>query len=122
MTTIASPLLLALSGIKDLLSFPLANLSCTEAAVAFFDEQVERKAQRLKRRRLSSEQTNVGGVAEAVLRHIDPELIERARDCVAEIKTLELSAAERQDQVQHQERSKQHQKKRAKVRDQGMEL
>ena len=60
------------------------QLELTAAAVAGLDREVERKAQRLKRRRQLSERTDVGGVAEAVLRGIDPELVARARDRIAE--------------------------------------
>ena len=63
------------------------------------DEQVERKAQRLGKRRRSHEQTNVGGVAEAVLKDIAPDLIERARDRVAQNKV----PAPSQQQAQQRE-------------------
>ena len=91
------------------------QLELTAAAVTRLDEQVERKAQRLKQRRQLSEQTDVGGVAESVLKDIDPELLERVRDRMAEDKAPEQS---KQAQSKHQERPKQRQKKR----DQGMEL
>ena len=58
------------------------QMELTAAAVAGLDREIERKAQRLKQRRQLSELRNVG-VAEAVLRGIDPELIERVRDRVA---------------------------------------
>lgn len=50
----------------------------------------------------------VHGVAESVLRDIDPELLERVRGRAAEVKISEPL--------------KQRQQKRAKNRDQGMEL
>ncbi|MEL7226798.1 MAG: hypothetical protein AAGL17_18665, partial [Cyanobacteria bacterium J06576_12] len=62
------------------------QLELTAAAVARLDEQVERKAQRLSRSRPLPEQTNIGGVAEAVLKDIDPELLERVRDRIAKDK------------------------------------
>ncbi|MEL6554860.1 MAG: hypothetical protein AAFQ63_15545 [Cyanobacteria bacterium J06621_11] len=73
----------------------------------------------MDRHRPLSQRTNVGGVAEAVLRGIDPELVARARDSVAQGKALERPKPKRSN---HQEQPKQHQKKRAKERDQGMEF
>ncbi len=65
------------------------QLELTAAAVARLDREVERKAQRLKKRRQLPERTDVGGVTEVVLRGIDPELVARARDRVAEGKAPE---------------------------------
>ncbi|MBE9063453.1 MobF family relaxase [cf. Phormidesmis sp. LEGE 11477] len=65
------------------------QLELTAAAIAGLNEQVDRKAQRLNRRRRLSERTNVGGVAEAVLKGFDPELVARARDRIAEGKAPE---------------------------------
>ncbi|MEL6856588.1 MAG: helicase C-terminal domain-containing protein, partial [Cyanobacteria bacterium J06607_13] len=65
------------------------QLEVAAAAVARLDREVERKAQRLKKRRQLPERTDVGGVAEVVLRGIDPELVARARDRVAEGKAPE---------------------------------
>ncbi len=71
------------------------QLERAAAAIARLDRQVERKAQRLSRRRRSPERTTVGGVAEAVFRSVDPELLERAKARVAEEKAL---LAEKQQQ------------------------
>ena len=64
------------------------QLELTAAALARLDREVERKAQRLKQRRQLSERTTVGGVAEAVFKNVDPALLARARDRVAEDKAL----------------------------------
>ena len=98
------------------------QLEFTAAALARLDEQIERKAQRLSRCRQLSERTDVGGVPEAVLKNIDPDLLERVRDRIDKDKSPELSAKERQVQAKRQERLKQPQRKRAKERDQGMDL
>ena len=98
------------------------QLELTAAAVSRLDEQLERKAQRLSRRKLPIERINVGGVAEAVLRGIDPELPDRVRDRIAESKTPDLQTETKHEQAKRQERLSQHQKKRVKERDQGMEL
>ena len=90
------------------------QLELTAAAVARLDEQVERKAQRLKKRRQLSERTDVGGVAEAVLKDIDPELLERVRDRIAKDKASETP--------NQKNRPNKFQKKRVKERDKGMEL
>lgn len=86
--------------------------------IAHCDEQVERKAQRLKHRKLRPEQANAGGVAEAVLKGIDPELLEQVKDHIARDKALVPTNEKSQEQAKHQERPKLRQKKR----DQGMEL
>lgn len=100
--------------IKDSLAFIFVNLERT-VAIALFDEQVERKAQRLSRRSQQLERTHVGGVAEAVLEDIDPELLERAKDRIAEAPG---QSEPQKAQVKRQERLKQRQKKC----DQDMEL
>ena len=71
------------------------QLELTAAALAGLDREVERKAQRLKQRRQLSERTTVGGVAEAVFKTVDPALLARARDRVAEDKAR---LAEKQQQ------------------------
>mgnify|MGYP001798027454 CR=1 FL=1 len=63
---------------------PLVQL--TAAALTRLADQVERKSKRLGRRRQVHERTSVGGVAEAVFRSIDPDLLERARDHIAKNK------------------------------------
>ncbi|MEL7495845.1 MAG: MobF family relaxase, partial [Cyanobacteria bacterium J06554_11] len=105
----------------DAIDSGAGQLELTAAAFARLDEQVERKAQRLRNRRLQPERTDVGEVAEAVLRGIDPELLERARDRMTRKKAQEQPQPV-QDQAKRQEQSKQRQKKRAKQRDRGMEL
>ena len=73
------------------------QLELTAAALARLDREAERKAQRLKQRSQLSEQTNVGGVAEAVFKNVDPALLARARDRVAEDKArLEEKQQQRQ--------------------------
>lgn len=110
----------ATTRIKDSLLFPFVNLNRTAVAIAFFDEQVERKVQGLKRRRQLSKRTDVGGVAGAVLREIDPELLERVKDRIA--KGKESKPSKQQDQANCQKLSEHHQKKRASEHDKGMEL
>ena len=72
----------------------------------------------MKRRRLQPRRANVGGIAEVVLKDIDPELLERIRERIAEDKVSESQ----QVQAKLQERPKQNHKKRAKERDRGLEL
>ncbi|MEL7354382.1 MAG: hypothetical protein AAFN38_23415, partial [Cyanobacteria bacterium J06560_5] len=73
------------------------QLELAAAAVAGLDREVERKAQRLKQRRQLSERTTIGGVAEAVFKNVDPALLARARDRVAEDKArLEEKQQQRQ--------------------------
>ncbi|MEO1686175.1 MAG: MobF family relaxase, partial [Cyanobacteria bacterium J06631_12] len=74
------------------------QLELTAAALAGLDREVERKAQRLKQRRLRPERTEVGGVAEAVLKRIDPELVARARDRIAQDKAPEPSKKQQRQQ------------------------
>ncbi len=62
------------------------------------------------------------GVAEVMLRSIDPRDLARHQAQIAEAKTIEQPVEKKQDLVQRQEQSKQRQKKRAKKRDRGMEL
>ena len=96
------------------------QLELTTEAVARLDREVERQAQRLKKHRQLSERTDVGGVAEAVLKDIDPELLDRVRDRIAKDRVPEPQPP--QAQAKRQERPKQRQRKRVKERDQGMEL
>ena len=98
------------------------QLELAARALARLDEQIDKKARGLSRRRRPSEEMNIDGVAAAVLRHLDPELIERAKNRIAKDKLLELPVKERQVQAKCQERLKQPQRKLAKERDQGMEL
>ena len=62
------------------------------------------------------------GVAEAILRHIDPRDLARYEAQIAEANKVEKQAEKKQEPVQRQERLKPRQKKLAKKRDQGMEL
>ena len=62
------------------------------------------------------------GVAEAILRHIDPGDLARYEAQIAEAKKVEKQAEKKQEPVQRQEQLNRRQKKRAKKRDQGMEL
>ena len=62
------------------------------------------------------------GVAEAILRHIDPRDLARYEAQIAEAKKVEKQAEKKQEPVQRQEQLKQRQKKRTKKRDLGMEL
>ena len=103
------------------MAFALLNLARI-VAIARFDRQLEREAQRLKKRRLSAEKTSVGGVAEAVLKGVEPELIERVRDRIAKDKASDLSAEKKQVQANHQERPKQRQKKLVREHAQGIEF
>ncbi|MEM9944895.1 MAG: AAA family ATPase, partial [Cyanobacteria bacterium P01_D01_bin.36] len=66
------------------------QLELTAAALARLDREAERKAKRLKQRRQLPEQTTVSGVAEAVFKNVDPELLARARDRVAKEQAPEL--------------------------------
>ena len=88
------------------------QLEHTAAVLAGLDREIERKAQRLKQRRLQSERTNVDGVAAAVLKGIDPELVARARARIAQDKASELSK-----QQQRQQRREVYQRYASKYRD-----
>ena len=66
------------------------HLELTAAALARLDREAERKAQRLKRRGQLTEQANLSGVAEAVFKNVDPELLARARERVAKEQAPEL--------------------------------
>ena len=88
------------------------QLELTAAALAGLDREVERKAQRLKRSRQLTERTDVGGVAEVVLRGIDPELVARARDRIAED-----NAPKPSKQQQRQQRREVYQRYAAKYSD-----
>ncbi|MEO0771322.1 MAG: hypothetical protein AAFY72_18200, partial [Cyanobacteria bacterium J06649_4] len=88
------------------------RLELTAAALAGLDREVERKATRLKRSRQPSELTDVGGVAEVVLRGLDPELVARARDRIAED-----NASKPSKQQQRQQRRDVYQRYAAKYSD-----
>ncbi|PZO20878.1 MAG: hypothetical protein DCF25_05860 [Leptolyngbya foveolarum] len=62
------------------------------------------------------------GVAEVILRHIDPRDLARHQAQIAEAKKTAPSVEKEQEPVNRQEPSKQRQQKQAKKRDQGMEL
>lgn len=66
--------------------------------------------------------TNVGGVAESILKGVDPKWLERVKSRSAEVKTSEPPVEKKQEPVKHQEQPKQRQKQRVKNRDQGMEM
>ena len=68
------------------------------------------------------EPTRADGVAEAILRGVDPELSERVKSRLTEAETSEPPVEKKQGQVKQTEQPQQRQKKRAKERDQGMEL
>ena len=68
------------------------------------------------------EPTRPDGVAETVLRGVDPELLERVKSRLAEAETSELHVDKQQEQVKQTEQPQQRQKKRVKERDQGMEM
>ena len=61
------------------------------------------------------------GVAETILRGVDPELLERVKSQSAKAETSEVPVEKKQELVKRQELSKQRQKK-AKECDQGMEM
>ncbi|MEM6867564.1 MAG: MobF family relaxase [Cyanobacteria bacterium P01_C01_bin.121] len=82
------------------------QLELTAAALAGLADQVERKAQRLKKRRLSPERTEVSGVAEVMLRNVDPELLARAKDRVAKEQAPELSKQQQRREVYRRYASK----------------
>ena len=62
------------------------------------------------------------GVAEVILRGIDPHDLACHKAQIAEAKTTALSVEKKQESVKRQEPSKQRQQKQDKKRDQGMEL
>ena len=66
--------------------------------------------------------TRTDGVAETVLRGVDPELLERVKSRLAEAETSELPVEKQQEPVKQKEQPPQRQKKRVKEHDQGMEL
>jgi len=68
------------------------------------------------------ELTRTDGVAESILRGVDPELLERVKSRWAEAKTSEPPVEKQQQQVKQKEQPKQRQKKRVKERDLGMEM
>ena len=68
------------------------------------------------------EPTKTYGVAETVLRGVEPGLLERVKSRLAEAETSELPVEKKQEQVKPKEQPKQRQKKRVKERDQGFEM
>ena len=68
------------------------------------------------------EPTRPYGVAESILRGVDPELLERVKSRLAQSETSEPPAEKKQEPVKQKEQPKQHQKKLVKERDQGMEM
>jgi len=62
------------------------------------------------------------GVAETVLRGVEPELLERVKSRLAEAETSELPVEDKQEQVKQKEQPKQRQKKQVKERDLDMEM
>lgn len=62
------------------------------------------------------------GVAETILRGVDPELLERVKSQSAKAETSEVPVEKKQEQAQRKEQPKQRQKKRVKECDQEMEL
>ena len=68
------------------------------------------------------EPTRANGVAETVLKGVDPELRERVKSQLAQPETSEPPVEKKQEQVKQKEQPQQRQKKRVKECDQGMEL
>ena len=68
------------------------------------------------------EPTRTDGVAESILRGVDPDLLERVKSRLTEAETSEPPVEEKQEQVKQKELPQQRQKKRVKERDQGMEI
>ena len=66
--------------------------------------------------------TRTYGVAESILRGVDPGLLERVKSQLAEAEVLESPVEKKQEQGKQKEQPKQRQKKRVKERDQEMEL
>lgn len=64
----------------------------------------------------------VDGVAEVVLRSIDPHDLARHQAQIAKAKAKEQQVEKKQEPVKRQEQPKQRQKKQAKKRGQGMEM
>ena len=62
------------------------------------------------------------GVAEVILRSLDPRELARYKAQIVKAKTAEEQAEKKQEPVERQEQSKQRQKEKTKERDQGMEL
>ena len=96
------------------------QLDLTARAVARLDEQIDKKARRLSRCRQPSEEKNIDGVTAAILSHLDPELVERAKARIAEAEAL--ASSKQQAQAKPQERQQQRQRKRVKEQDRGMEM
>jgi conjugative relaxase-like TrwC/TraI family protein len=113
------------------------QLAATAAAIARLDQQLERKAERLSMIRhepahdLASQRDEEvrqqqpmqsDGVAEVILRSFDPHDLARYQAQIAKAKAVEQPVEKKPEPVQRQQQAKQHQKKRAKQRDRGMEL
>jgi len=62
------------------------------------------------------------GVAETILRDVDPELLERVKSQSTKAETSEVPVEKEQEQAKRKEQHKQRQKKRVKECDQGMEM
>ena len=62
------------------------------------------------------------GVAETILRGVDPELLERVKSQSAKAETSEVPVEKKQEQAKRKEQPKQRQKKQVKECDQGMEM
>ena len=122
------------------------QLELTAKAVARLDGALEQKAKGLSASRLepnrdlaslreaarpssAPESTagqgrsrQVGGVAEVILKTIDPDVLARYEAQIAKAKAAEQPVEKKQEQAKYQEPSKQSQKRQVKKRDQGMEL
>ena len=68
------------------------------------------------------ESTKADGVAEVILKGIDPELLERVRARSTEAETSEPPVEKKQEEAKRKEQLRQRQKKRVEERDQGWEL
>ncbi|MEL6556372.1 MAG: hypothetical protein AAFQ63_23400, partial [Cyanobacteria bacterium J06621_11] len=84
----------------------VGQLELTAAAFTRLDREIERKTQRLNKHSQQLDQTNVGGVAEAVLRNFDPALVERARNRVAKTQAPEPSKQQQRRDVYQRYASK----------------
>ena len=102
------------------------QLELTAKAVARLDGQIDGKAQRLSAiaqpivgQRPSRQ---VGGVAEVILKTIDPDALARYEAQIAKAKAAAQPVEKKQEQANGQEPPKQRQQKRTKKRDRGMEM
>ena len=102
------------------------QLELTAAAVARIDGQLEQKAQGLSSVTESiagqKQSVQVGGVAEVILRRIDPRDLARYQAQIAEAKKAEQLVEKKPEPVQRQEQPKPRQKKQIKKPDRGMEM